>query len=96
MTLLAVSFAFSGTELIGIAAGEAQDPQTSVPKAIRTTVVRLALFFVGTIFVLATLLPREQAGVIEKSVRDGVRADWHPVFSRHYELCDPHGFDFRR
>ncbi|MFD2883723.1 hypothetical protein ACFS4T_17305 [Pseudomonas lini] len=33
-----------------MAAGEAQDPQTSVPKAIRTTVVRLALFFVGTIF----------------------------------------------
>ncbi|WP_110973021.1 amino acid permease [Pseudomonas huaxiensis] len=65
MTLLAVSFAFSGTELIGIAAGEAKDPQDSVPKAIRTTVVRLALFFVGTIVVLATLLPREQAGLVE-------------------------------
>ncbi|MHA6195997.1 amino acid permease [Pseudomonas wadenswilerensis] len=65
MTLLAVSFAFSGTELIGIAAGEAKDPQESVPKAIRTTVIRLALFFVGTIFVLATLLPREQAGLVE-------------------------------
>lgn len=65
MTLLAVSFAFSGTELIGIAAGEAKDPQVSVPKAIRTTVVRLALFFVGTIIVLATLLPREQAGLVE-------------------------------
>lgn len=65
MTLLAVSFAFSGTELIGIAAGETRDPQRNVPKAIRTTVVRLALFFVGTIFVLATLLPREQAGLVE-------------------------------
>ncbi len=65
MTLLAVSFAFSGTELIGIAAGETRNPQRNVPKAIRTTVVRLALFFVGTIFVLATLLPREQAGLVE-------------------------------
>lgn len=65
MTLLAVSFAFSGTELIGIAAGETRDPQRNVPKAIRTTVLRLALFFVGTIFVLATLLPREQAGLVE-------------------------------
>ncbi|MGQ7817989.1 amino acid permease [Metapseudomonas furukawaii] len=65
MTLLAVAFAFSGTELIGIAAGETRDPQRNVPKAIRTTVVRLALFFVGTIFVLATLLPREQAGLVE-------------------------------
>lgn len=65
MTLLAVAFAFSGTELIGIAAGETRDPKRNVPKAIRTTVVRLALFFVGTIFVLATLLPREQAGLVE-------------------------------
>lgn len=65
MTLLAVSFAFSGTELIGIAAGETRDPERNVPKAIRTTVLRLALFFVGTIFVLATLLPREQAGLVE-------------------------------
>lgn len=65
MTLLAVSFAFSGTELIGIAAGEASNPTQSVPKAIRTTIWRLALFFVGTIFVLATLLPREQAGLVE-------------------------------
>ncbi|QOJ91894.1 MULTISPECIES: amino acid permease [Pseudomonas] len=65
MTLLAVAFAFSGTELIGIAAGETKDPEKNVPKAIRTTVLRLALFFIGTIFVLATLLPREQAGVIE-------------------------------
>lgn len=65
MTLLAVAFAFSGTELIGIAAGETRDPEKNVPKAIRTTVLRLALFFVGTIFVLATLLPREQAGVVE-------------------------------
>src|SRR5450830_1646965 len=65
MTLLAVSFAFSGTELIGIAAGETKDPQRNVPRAIRTTVLRLAIFFVGTIFVLATLLPREQAGLVE-------------------------------
>ncbi|WP_047337253.1 MULTISPECIES: amino acid permease [Pseudomonas] len=65
MTLLAVAFAFSGTELIGIAAGETRDPQRNVPRAIRTTVLRLAIFFVGTIFVLATLLPREQAGLVE-------------------------------
>ena len=65
MTLLAVAFAFSGTELIGIAAGETRAPEKNVPKAIRTTVLRLALFFVGTIFVLATLLPREQAGLVE-------------------------------
>ncbi|WIX34037.1 amino acid permease [Salinicola sp. JS01] len=64
-TLLAVMFAFSGTELIGIAAGETVDPATNVPRAIRATLWRLILFFVGTIVVIAALLPREQAGLVE-------------------------------
>ncbi|WP_110668036.1 amino acid permease [Salinicola halophilus] len=64
-TLLAVMFAFSGTELIGIAAGETVDPETNVPRAIRATLWRLVLFFVGTIVVIAALLPREQAGLVE-------------------------------
>ena len=36
-TILTVNFAFSGTELIGVTAGETRDPQTAVPKAIHTT-----------------------------------------------------------
>ncbi|HCB0627821.1 TPA: amino acid permease [Klebsiella variicola subsp. variicola] len=63
--LLAVAFAFSGTELIGITAGEAEHPEKSIPKAIKTTIYRLVLFFIGTIFVLAALLPREKAGLVE-------------------------------
>ncbi|KII60450.1 putative amino acid permease YbgF [Thelohanellus kitauei] len=43
--LLAVAFAFSGTELIGITAGEAEHPEKSIPKAIKTTIYRLVLFF---------------------------------------------------
>ncbi|OIN67640.1 amino acid permease [Exiguobacterium sp. KRL4] len=65
MTMLAVNFAYSGTELIGIAAGEAVDPKRTVPLAIRTTVFRLVLFFVGTIVVLAILLPNDSKGVLE-------------------------------
>ncbi|MGE6631901.1 S-methylmethionine permease [Bacillus sp. NPDC077027] len=65
MTMLAVNFAFSGTELIGIAAGESVNPDETIPRAIRTTVLRLVLFFVGTIIVLAGLIPVEDAGVIK-------------------------------
>ncbi|WON75776.1 S-methylmethionine permease [Serratia sp. UGAL515B_01] len=65
MTMVAVNFAFSGTELIGIAAGETKNPEKVVPLAIRTTVVRLMLFFIGTVFVLAALIPMEQAGVVK-------------------------------
>ncbi|WP_273449336.1 amino acid permease [Streptococcus ferus] len=61
--MLAVNYAFSGTELIGIAAGETDNPQEAVPQAIRTTIGRLVIFFVLTIIVLASLLPMKEAGV---------------------------------
>jgi len=66
MTLVAVNFAFSGTELIGIAAGETKEPEKAIPLAIRATIARLIIFFLGTVFVLAALIPMDQAGV-EKS-----------------------------
>lgn len=65
MTMLSVNFAFSGTELIGIAAGESVDPEKNIPTAIKNTVWRLLIFFIGTIFVLSGLIPWKEAGVIE-------------------------------
>ncbi|WP_017811426.1 MULTISPECIES: amino acid permease [Paenibacillus] len=65
MAMLSVNFAFSGTELIGIAAGESVEPEKTIPRAIKATVGRLIIFFVGTIFVLSALIPWRQAGVIE-------------------------------
>ncbi|WP_414122246.1 amino acid permease [Corynebacterium nuruki] len=62
---LGVFYAFSGTELIGVAAGETKDPATVIPKAIRTAVLRLTVFFVGAIFVIAALVPYEDAGLDE-------------------------------
>ncbi|AUD74805.1 Amino acid permease [Bifidobacterium breve] len=64
-TILTVNFAFSGTELIGVTAGETRDPQTAVPKAIHTTLWRLVLFFIGSITVMCALIPWRQAGVGE-------------------------------
>ncbi|WP_392563837.1 S-methylmethionine permease [Orbus wheelerorum] len=65
MTMVAVNFAFSGTELIGIAAGETVNPEKSIPLAIKTTIARLVIFFVGTVIVLSALLPMQEAGVLE-------------------------------
>ncbi|MBT1164992.1 amino acid permease [Bifidobacterium felsineum] len=62
-TLLTVVFAFSGTEVVGVAAGETKDPGKAIPKAVHTTVFRLAMFFIGSILVMAALIPWHQAGV---------------------------------
>lgn len=62
-TMLTVNFAFSGTELIGVTAGETKDPSKNIPKAIHTTLFRLIIFFIGSITVMAALIPWQKAGV---------------------------------
>ncbi|MBW3081277.1 amino acid permease [Bifidobacterium saguinibicoloris] len=62
-TLLTVVFAFSGTEVVGVAAGETKDPGRAIPKAVHTTVLRLAIFFIGSIAVMAALIPWHKSGV---------------------------------
>ncbi|MGR0161347.1 amino acid permease [Paenarthrobacter nitroguajacolicus] len=65
VTALAVFYAFSGSELIGVAAGETKDPAKSIPKAMRSTVIRLLIFFVGAIAVIAATVPFDQVGLDE-------------------------------
>ena len=60
--LSVVVFAFGGIEIIGITAGESQDPKTTLPKAINAVPVRILLFYVLTIFVLMSIFPWNQIG----------------------------------
>lgn len=64
-TMLTVNFAFSGTELIGVTAGEAENPQKAIPSAIKTTLCRLLIFFIGSIAVMSALIPYKVAGVTQ-------------------------------
>lgn len=75
ITMLAVNYAFSGTELIAIAAGETKNPESVIPKTIRATVWRLALLFIGTIVIMVLLLPTDKASLLESpfvSILDSV------------------------
>lgn len=45
-------FAFGGTELIGVTATEAVDPATSVPRAINGVILRIAIFYIGSLAVI--------------------------------------------
>ncbi|KAJ5671476.1 hypothetical protein N7507_000603 [Penicillium longicatenatum] len=55
--LIQAGFSYQGTELVGIAAGETENPQKTVPSAIRKTFVRIGLFFVLTIFFIGLVVP---------------------------------------
>lgn len=52
-----VVFAYASIELIGTTAGETEDPRKIMPRAIRTVVVRLLVFYVGSVVLLSLLLP---------------------------------------
>ncbi|MGW4398195.1 amino acid permease [Amycolatopsis nivea] len=57
MTLQAVVFAYSAIEVVGIAAGETKDARKVLPKAINGVVWRIGVFYVGSVLLLAMLMP---------------------------------------
>lgn len=52
-----VVFAYAAVELVGTAAGETADPEKIMPRAINSVVARIAIFYVGSVVLLALLLP---------------------------------------
>jgi histidine transporter len=60
--LAVVMFAFGGIEIIGVAAGEARNPERVIPRAINAVPLRILLFYVLTLFVLMSLYPWQQIG----------------------------------
>lgn len=62
LSLQIVMFAYGGIEIIGITAGEAKDPEASIPKAINTVPLRILVFYVGTLFVIMSIFPWNQVG----------------------------------
>jgi AAT family amino acid transporter len=62
--LVVVMFSFGGVELIGITAGEVDDPRRTIPKAINQVVYRILIFYVGAIFVILCIFPWNQVGTV--------------------------------
>lgn len=61
-------FSFQGTELIGIAAGESEEPHKTIPKAVKQVFWRILLFFLLSIFVISLLLPYTSAQLASSDV----------------------------
>ncbi|HEY0358747.1 MAG TPA: amino acid permease, partial [Mycobacteriales bacterium] len=61
--MLVVVFSFFGAEIATIAAGETDHPQAAIRAAVRSVVWRILLFYLGSVAVVVTLLPYDDAGV---------------------------------
>ncbi|MEU2232746.1 MULTISPECIES: amino acid permease [Streptomyces] len=64
--LLASVFAYGGLETVTIAAAESEHPVQGVAKAVRTAMWRIALFYIGSMAVIVTLVPWGDKAVVEK------------------------------
>jgi aromatic amino acid permease len=64
--LLASVFAYGGLETVTIAAAESRDPVRGVASAVRTAMWRIAVFYVGSMAVVVTLVPWNAKEVVEK------------------------------
>ncbi|TGE33530.1 amino acid permease [Desulfosporosinus sp. Sb-LF] len=62
LSLVIVMFSFGGVELIGITAGEADNPRVSIPKAINQVVWRILIFYVGALLILTIIYPWNLVG----------------------------------
>ncbi|MGW5779669.1 amino acid permease [Streptomyces sp. NPDC003863] len=64
--LLASVFSYGGMETVTIAAAESENPVKGVASAVRTAMWRIALFYIGSMAVIVTLLPWDDKAVTEK------------------------------
>ncbi|WP_050614874.1 amino acid permease [Bacillus testis] len=54
---MAAGFSFQGTELLGVAAGESQNPRKTIPSAVKSVFWRILLFYILTILVIGLIIP---------------------------------------
>ena len=52
-----VVFAFVGIELVGLTAGETEDPEKVIPKAINNIPIRVIIFYIGALIVIMSVYP---------------------------------------
>ncbi len=57
LVIQGVVFAYASVELCGVAAGETKNPEKIMPKAINSIMWRVGVFYVGSVILLALLLP---------------------------------------
>jgi AAT family amino acid transporter len=67
LTMVMILVNFQGSEIIGLAAGESQQPEKSIPVAVKNVSYRIIALYVIPVMLLVTIIPLKDAG-LEESV----------------------------
>ncbi len=65
---MVAGFSFQGTELLGITAGESEDPEKSIPKAIKSVFWRILLFYILAILIISLIIPFTDERLLSQDV----------------------------
>src|SRR4029077_18038070 len=57
LVMSGVGFAYAAIEIVGVAAGEMEDSEREVPKAVNAVIFRIGIFYCGSILLLVSMLP---------------------------------------
>ncbi|AEW44752.1 lysine transporter [Serratia symbiotica str. 'Cinara cedri'] len=68
--IMIVGFSFQGTELIGIAAGESENPSQSIPCAVRQVFWRILLFYIFAILIIGLIIPYTDPRLLCNNIKD--------------------------
>jgi lysine-specific permease len=79
---MVVGFAYQGTEVIGVAAGEAEDPGQSLPRAARQIFWRILMFYMLAILVIGLILPYNDPLLLKNEMSDVGASPFTLVFQR--------------
>ena len=79
---IAAGYSFQGTELVGVAAGEAEHPERTIPRAIHTIFWRIMLFYIGAIAVIGFLIPHTDPNLLNSAEDNIAVSPFTLVFDR--------------
>lgn len=79
---LLAGFSFQGTEIVGIASGESENPGKAVPKAIKAVFWRILIFYIGAVAVVGFLLPYTDENLLKTGLENLAVSPFTLVFER--------------
>ena len=65
---LVAGFSFQGTEMLGVTAGEAEDPGKSIPRAVKSVFWRILLFYILAILAIGLLIPYTDSRLLSEDI----------------------------
>ncbi|AOH56302.1 amino acid permease [Peribacillus muralis] len=65
--MLVVIYSYGGTEIIGVTLAETKNPEKVVPKAVRSTLIRIISFYIIPFFIIVSLIPWNEVNGVPES-----------------------------